>query len=320
MKPSRIVRLSFAMLGMASILLTAHLAGPRPTRAASESHAPTGARLGLRNPNGVAVGPNGDVYVADSGHDQIVKVSATGRLLQAWGVHGSLPGQFFYPEGIAVGGNGNAYVADSGNYRIQKFSATGRPLAQWGHPAPLTGPRFLTEHLAVNIRGDVYVTDSVQGRILEISPAGRLLRHWNAKGLIPFPTRNAIGSPAGPAGIAIDRQDDLYVGYGSYIQKFSPAGQPLALWKMQPYITIQAVAVAPDGSVYASDINHQQILKFSSTGSLLAKWGGLGARPGKFDNPVALAFDARGNLYVADQSNSRIQIFSTAGAVLRAWR
>lgn len=84
----------------------------------------------------IAVGPAGDVYVADSWtfsglcNCRIQKFTPRGRFLRKWGSEGSAKGRFDVPGGVATDPAGNVYVADVG--RIQKFSPSGKFILQWG--------------------------------------------------------------------------------------------------------------------------------------------------------------------------------------------
>lgn len=76
---------------------------------------------------GVAMGRQGQVYVADWANHRIQEFDANGRLLAAWGRLGQAPGEFFLPAGIAVDGRGDVYVADAGSANIRPHG--GRPVS-----------------------------------------------------------------------------------------------------------------------------------------------------------------------------------------------
>jgi DNA-binding beta-propeller fold protein YncE len=79
---------------------------------------------------------DGNVWVADYGHDRVVKLSPDGRLLQSWGSRGSGPGEFVGPKGVSIDpSTGHLYVADTGNGRIQRLAPDGTPEASWPLPS-----------------------------------------------------------------------------------------------------------------------------------------------------------------------------------------
>jgi DNA-binding beta-propeller fold protein YncE len=83
-------------------------------------------------PTNLAVGPKGDLYVADGyGNARIHRFAGDGSLLHSWGEPGSGPGQFHVPHGLAVDQTGTVYVADRENSRIQLFTAAGVYLGEW---------------------------------------------------------------------------------------------------------------------------------------------------------------------------------------------
>lgn len=90
----------------------------------------------LRRPEGIVVDRDGDVWVADYGHDRVVKLTADGHFLLSWGNRGSAPGEFLGPKGIAIDPtSGRIYVADTGNARVQRLAPDGTPEAAWAMPA-----------------------------------------------------------------------------------------------------------------------------------------------------------------------------------------
>ena len=72
-------------------------------------------------PNGVAVAPDGSVYVLDFQNDRIQKFTSAGVFVNKWGTKGTGAGQFEGAGGVAVAPDGSVYVADTQNDRIQKF-------------------------------------------------------------------------------------------------------------------------------------------------------------------------------------------------------
>ena len=89
-------------------------------------------------PTGIAVAPNGDVFVSDGHHPnkhdsaRVVKFAKDGRFIKAWGKKGSAPGEFDEPHDIFIGGSQErVYVADRRNKRIQVFDQDGNFLAAW---------------------------------------------------------------------------------------------------------------------------------------------------------------------------------------------
>jgi DNA-binding beta-propeller fold protein YncE len=106
-------------------------------------------------PRGVATGPDGSVYVADTGFSRVQKFNPSGGFLSMWGRNvvtgggsgyevctqavncqnggaGTGSGQMFGPIDLAVDPLGFVYVADTDNNRIQKFDSAGTWLEMWG--------------------------------------------------------------------------------------------------------------------------------------------------------------------------------------------
>ncbi len=89
----------------------------------------------FNGPSDVVVAANGDIFVAD-GHGEktnarIVKFSADGKFIKAWGQQGKGPGEFDTPHALALDSAGRLFVGDRGNSRIQIFDQDGKFLAEW---------------------------------------------------------------------------------------------------------------------------------------------------------------------------------------------
>ena len=123
----------------------------------------TVAGTALIDPYGVAVGPNGMVYVASN--SQLLIYDTSGVLQGTIGSIGPGPGQFFHPHGIATDAAGNLLVADTENHRVQKLSPSGSHLWSIGSPGAGPGQFNLPVDVTIDAGGRIYVTDHLNHRI-----------------------------------------------------------------------------------------------------------------------------------------------------------
>jgi DNA-binding beta-propeller fold protein YncE len=110
------------------------------------------------SPEGVAIGRDGLIIVADYQNHRIQQFDAAGNFVRMWGkgvngggdaetctagcsvgLEGDRAGEFSNPAGVAVGPDGSIYVADSGNLRIQQFTADGQFVRAWGQDVVVGG-------------------------------------------------------------------------------------------------------------------------------------------------------------------------------------
>jgi serine/threonine protein kinase len=89
----------------------------------------------LSNPSGMAFGPDGSLYIADTGHHRIRRIDPSGKITTVAGIGtGALSGddgpaaaaELNEPSGVAVTSTGVVYIADTMNHRIRRIDpATG---------------------------------------------------------------------------------------------------------------------------------------------------------------------------------------------------
>jgi sugar lactone lactonase YvrE len=86
----------------------------------------------LRKPTGIAVAPNGNLWVADSENNRIENFSAEGKFVAMAGSSGTDGGQFSAPAGLVTDTHENLWVVDSRNNRVQEVSKTGKFVQTFG--------------------------------------------------------------------------------------------------------------------------------------------------------------------------------------------
>ena len=273
----------------------------------------------FQDPRGVAIGPEGRVYVADGGNHRVQVFDSEGRFLRQWGTQGSSPGQFQEPWGLAVAPNGDIYVADTWNHRVQVFDAEGNFLRGWGTFAQTTeavgaegqfwGPR----DVAIDPQGNVYVTDTGNKRAQEFSPEGEFLGQWGGVGI-------ERGKMDEPVGIAINNVGHIYIAdtWNQRVQKFSSQFAPLAQWSVEAWfgqsvVNKPYIATDPQRRVYVTDPEGYQVIVFTEDGELVATFGQYGNDSQSFGLPIGIDIDGEGRIYVVDSANHRVMEFAPLG-------
>jgi len=208
--------------------------------------------------------------------------------------------------------------------RIQVFSGDGDFLRSWRMPAWKNGK---PTGLGLSRDGRrLLVADTHYYRVLAYSLEGKLLADQ--------PLDKGLGSEPGKFGmvtdVAQDSRGNYYVGeYGGRdrIQKFSPAGEPLAAWGglgQQPgqFRRPQSLVIDRRDLLWVVDGNNHRIQVLDVSGpepvsEPLLVWGGPGSESGRFKHPYDLVLveekavngAARGYAYVCEIGNHRVQKF-----------
>jgi DNA-binding beta-propeller fold protein YncE len=147
----------------------------------------------LYGPRGIAVAPNGRVWVSDTGNHRVVSYGPLLEDVRVFGKRGDARGEFASPMGIAASAAGEIYVADTGNRRIQVLAPDGsvaRVIAfpGWGEN--------VEPGLAVDADGTIWASDPGVGSVVALNPDGRLR--------VRLATDESGRKLENPTGLAID--------------------------------------------------------------------------------------------------------------------
>ena len=108
----------------------------------------SGSAASFNAPAGIAIGPEGDLYVADTGNNLIRRVTTAGVVTTyAGGTSGSvsfaegpaLSARFNAPMGVAVASTGDVYVTDYGNQRVRWVARVGGYMGTAGNVSTIAG-------------------------------------------------------------------------------------------------------------------------------------------------------------------------------------
>lgn len=188
------------------------------TSSTVDGGATTTARFNV--PRGLVFDEIGNLYVSQTGNGIIRKISADGTTVSTLVQTSGGVTNFLNPFGLAYS-NGYLYVSEVSNHKISKmYVATGSVSAIAGSgtvgsadgigtAASFNAPRGL----AVDAEGNVYVADYGNGKIRRITASGVVTTVAGVGGnTVSLDGIGAAAAFRNPAGLALDRLGNLYVG------------------------------------------------------------------------------------------------------------
>jgi trimeric autotransporter adhesin len=281
----------------------------------------TATRGTLAFPQGVAVGPDGAVYVADYGDNEIRRIGIDGTISTVAG------GGTFCSTAPACGDGGRATAAH------------------------LNFP----EGVAVDQRtGDLYIADTLNNEVRKVSLRGTITRLAGTGDACTTPRSCGDGGRAAsarlnaPAGVAVDRQGNVYIadtgdqavrmvsskgtitrvaGNGTTCSKAGTCGDGGAASSAQLYVPT-SVTIDKAGGVYIADSGDNKIRKVSADGTIGTVAGngsacasppkcgdGANAKAAQLSFPDGVAIDPSGNLFIVAQGDSEIRQVTSSGSI-----
>jgi DNA-binding beta-propeller fold protein YncE len=231
----------------------------------------------FEDPFGIAVSPDGDLYVTDGEMGRLWQIKADGSARV-------IAENLETPSGLAISPDSSIVVAETGAHVVRRIYPTDGRSEVLGGIAGRAGfldgsqaEALFNGPIGVVVRddGNVYVADTYNDRVREIAKDGRV--------------RTIAGGDR--AGFA-DSQN------GTEALFNTPCG----------------IAFAPDGALIVADTGNHRIRRIEKNGSVrtLAGTGEASSDDGllfaaSFNEPVGVAIDKDGTIYVADSNGSSLR-------------
>lgn len=176
-----------------------------------------GTRLAstFNHPTGLAIGTNGNLYVADASNAIIREINTVTDMVSTFA------GGFIAPNGLAFDALGNLYVADPGTNKITKITPD-------KYITPLAGGTLGSSNgigaearfnyptgVAVDLDGHLYVADYGNNTIRKVNITGYIIDKPLPAGLVFDPTTGIISGTPAVASLATDYTVTAYNTGGS---------------------------------------------------------------------------------------------------------
>jgi DNA-binding beta-propeller fold protein YncE len=217
-------------------------------------------------PVGLAVDPDGHLYVADKNNHRIQQFTRGGSFVRAWGEKGDRTGMFNEPHDVAADAE-FVYVADTWNQRIQVFDHNGE------HVFTVTGVPSLASPRGVDARENlIYVAEAGAGRVTVYDRAGKLRQTIGALG-------DAAGHLREPVDVAVGGNGDVWVvnSGNNRLERFAADGTPRGSIPVPGWTGAQLkesyLAVDAEGTLYLGDWELGAVRRFRPDGSELPALG-----------------------------------------------
>ncbi len=236
-----------------------------------------------------------------------------------WGKKGVRDGCFVRPRAAVIDRQDRLFIVDF-TARIQAFDLDGKHLGiTWTTPDYRNGR---PSGLGLDRDGNIIVADSHYNCFRIYTAEGKELKRIGS----PIPTS---GEPHfGYVSDVVQDEDGFYyvAEFGEFqrITKVDSEGKYVTSWGGEgcepgQFGRVRALALGPDGLLYAADAVNNCIQVFDRDGNFVRAWGKRGKGEGEMTNPYDLAFNDKGVLYVVEYGNNRVQKFTATGESLGCW-
>jgi hypothetical protein len=257
----------------------------------------------LDGPEGICVGPNDNLYIADTQNNRILVWTCDGQPIKAIGSYGPSAvwrndPQFDHPAGVLALPSGQIYVADTFNHRVVTLDPDGLVLLSWGGQGVRRRQFTLPRAVAMDHYGNIWVLDSGNSRVSNFTSTGKFNFTWGS-----FGTQDGYLNL--PLGMALNHIDQgILADTGNFrIQVFNDR---------TPSNIDQSPVTTDSGSVT------MEPTPAVTTPVTVEGWYGDG--PFQFKEPAGVAVTKSGMIAVADGLTGRVELFNGRFEFVGQWR
>lgn len=285
-------------------------------------------------PQGVAIDPDGNIFVVDENNNRIQKFDKDGNFLLKFGSGAPAPVRtkaieplMSRPTDIARDSNGNLFITNRSGHTVYKYDKDGNYIKTIGSTSAssVNGDFNSPTGIVVDSKDNIYVVDRFNARVQKLTNDGIFIKAIGLSGL-------EDGEFQYPFGIAIDKDDNIYVtdNVRGNVQKFDSDGKfLLAVGSKgegdEKFDVLAGIAISTQGYIYTSDKGTDSIQVFSPVGDFIKKYatpipfyvsseGGSEARTSETKGTKSvffITFDDKDNFYISGKDNKKVYVFST---------
>jgi hypothetical protein len=265
----------------------------------------------LVQPLALDIDPDGNLYIADTGNNRILKCNQRGELLREAGGFGFDKEQFDRPVDVWAGNGLEVFVVDYNNQRLERYDKDLNYISsyysdelqdeslQFGYPAAV----------GFSDQGELFLADHEFKRVLRIDSFGKPKSNFGDYNW-------GEGRLLRPAKILVTSRREIFVSdstaeavvefdyYGNFVRRLGegivrdPAG--MAAW---PEFKKRDAR----GGILVADRSNHRIVHLSREGEVLFTFGARGSAPEQFLFPADVATYGK-RIFILDTGNNRLQV------------
>jgi sugar lactone lactonase YvrE len=290
----------------------------------------------LNQPQGVAADSSGNLYITDTGHNLIRKVSLASGISIVFAGNGlntisgdggpAVTAGLFNPRAIALDGSDNIYVVAQGS--VRKITASTGAITtvagggnSGGDGIPATQVSLLAGAIAVAKNGDLFISEPNQIDKVSANTGILTIIAGNGDGVDGGP---ALTAKVNPGALSLDEFGNLFMLEGGNVRMISAASGIISKVAAAPFGS-NGLSMDSAGNIYVTNSRSHAVDKLSPGATTFVRIAGDGnnafsgdggpAVNAELNSPSATSVDASGNVFIADTLNNRIRRIDSSGVI-----